>query len=245
MVAVAASNGAGLFGFEGGEVMNNEKEPLYKYAWADAQIGSPRFFEQYGACLVVAKEQVRMRSREFIEGFKAGYKIGRSEALNLMDYLVLGAGLDYLSAYHARLMTLDPVVHWVNDETASQFESPGQFLPQPPFTIPEIRRGFIYILRADNNLYKIGRAKRVDERVKQLGLILPYELEIVASFETDDMYLAEKQLHNGYRDRRIRGEWFALTDFDVRRLNQIRFYFAIERHDYLEREDSFCEEVTT
>lgn len=48
---------------------------------------------------------------------------------------------------------------------------------------------------------------------------------LVHSFPSDDARLVERTLHHHYRDKRIRGEWFALTDADV------AAFRAVERCD--------------
>ena len=77
------------------------------------------------------------------------------------------------------------------------------------------RRGFVYLLRADNRLYKIGRSKAINERIKQLEIKLPYELELVAFIVVGDMYKVERWLHRKFADKRKRGEWFELEEVDI------------------------------
>jgi hypothetical protein len=50
------------------------------------------------------------------------------------------------------------------------------------------RPGFVYILKADNDLFKIGQAAVLDNRIKQLAVSLPYELALIHSMATDDMH---------------------------------------------------------
>lgn len=64
-------------------------------------------------------------------------------------------------------------------------------------------------------LYKIGLSKDVRARIKTLGVALPFEIEPIHTIKTDDMVTLEKELHAQFNEKRVRGEWFALTPEDV------------------------------
>lgn len=76
--------------------------------------------------------------------------------------------------------------------------------------------GYIYLMRMDapdsEGYYpcKIGKSKDVPSRKKQIGVLLPYDLELVLSVAVDDMSAAERVLHSLYEPYRLRGEWFRL-----------------------------------
>lgn len=74
--------------------------------------------------------------------------------------------------------------------------------------------GWIYVLKGDR-FYKIGQAVRVDNRVTQIEPALPFPVEVVHSFPTDNMDNAERELHRQFADKQIHGEWFALDDADL------------------------------
>ena len=74
--------------------------------------------------------------------------------------------------------------------------------------------GYVYLLEA-GPFYKIGKAKVVDNRVKQIKLQLPYAPELIHSIETDDHTKLESYWHKRFADKRQKGEWFILTDADV------------------------------
>ena len=63
--------------------------------------------------------------------------------------------------------------------------------------------------------YKIGRAKKLDQRVKRFEIKLPFEIELVCSVHSDDYVALERALHERFADRRVNGEWFALTQADI------------------------------
>jgi len=77
------------------------------------------------------------------------------------------------------------------------------------------RMGYVYLLQADNGLYKIGQSKVIDNRIKQLGLKLPYELNLVSTVLCLQYKELEAHLHERFADKHVRGEWFELDDADV------------------------------
>jgi len=83
--------------------------------------------------------------------------------------------------------------------------------------------GFVYLLKADNGFYKIGRTISLDDRIKQLGTASPCELELVLSIESDDCRNLEESLHELFDDRRVKGEWFELDSKDIA---YIRYIFC-------------------
>lgn len=88
-------------------------------------------------------------------------------------------------------------------------------------TNPDKYKGFVYLLRADNGIYKIGCTKRPDARIKQLGIQLPYELEVICLLPAQDMRLLESKLHERFNERRVNGEWFQLTESDIEEIKQM------------------------
>lgn len=80
--------------------------------------------------------------------------------------------------------------------------------------------GYIYLLGAPG-FYKIGRAKRPDDRVKQLKIQLSWEVEVEHLIPCENYVAAERVLHERFADQRANGEWFALSDSDVSLLKSI------------------------
>lgn len=77
------------------------------------------------------------------------------------------------------------------------------------------RTGFIYLIKADNGFYKIGRTSDPEDRIRTFAVKLPFEVEYVCVVNTPDMYALEAKLHLKFADRRVNGEWFELTPDDV------------------------------
>lgn len=86
-------------------------------------------------------------------------------------------------------------------------------VPQPaPQPIVSGRPGYVYLLGTEHGHYKIGRTNNPEARQKQLGILLPFTVQLVCLLATQDMVATERQLHDRFRHRHLNGEWFALTD---------------------------------
>lgn len=77
--------------------------------------------------------------------------------------------------------------------------------------------GYLYVLRAvlPDNYYKIGLSKTPVTRIKSLGVNLPFPIEPLHVFPTNDMYGCERYLHNRFTEKRVNGEWFQLEQGDL------------------------------
>lgn len=77
--------------------------------------------------------------------------------------------------------------------------------------------GYVYVIAAETEQrwYKVGRAQCPDDRLKQIGMLLPFPVRLVASYECPDAAAAEGEVHQLLAAQRINGEWFDLTDDDL------------------------------
>jgi Superinfection immunity protein/Meiotically up-regulated gene 113 len=90
------------------------------------------------------------------------------------------------------------------------------------------RLGWIYMLQA-GNCFKIGKATKLDRRIYQLKIQLPYKVELVHAIQTDDIDHAEQHWHMRFESKRMNGEWFELTANDVREFKQYEFHEIANR----------------
>lgn len=82
-------------------------------------------------------------------------------------------------------------------------------------------RGFVYIVRS-GEYYKIGMTRGdVEKRVATLQTGSPRRLHIVKIIETEDPATLEKDLHGMLNNKRGRGEWFKLSEGDLRVLKRL------------------------
>lgn len=73
------------------------------------------------------------------------------------------------------------------------------------------------------NRYKIGRSVNPFARFEQMKVQSPYPLRIIDSFWTPDAVNDEKLFHEQYKNYRIFGEWFELTDCSKENWNSFVF----------------------
>lgn len=94
------------------------------------------------------------------------------------------------------------------DKTAAEIE-------QGDDTSPTV--GYVYLLKhGTRREYKIGRTNNPLRREGEVGIQLPEKLEPIHYIKTDDPAGVESYWHRRFASKRKEGEWFALTDADVR-----------------------------
>lgn len=80
------------------------------------------------------------------------------------------------------------------------------------------RQGYVYLIKAENGLYKIGRSNDPANRRKTFGIKLPFKVDFEAIILRDDMVAAECELHERFKHRRVDGEWFDLSNEEVEQI---------------------------
>jgi len=73
----------------------------------------------------------------------------------------------------------------------------------------------VYLLKSGRH-YKIGKTKKFDKRIGQLKIQLPEKVEVVHKIPTRDEHQEEQHWHRKFAHKRKNGEWFELSDQDVR-----------------------------
>jgi predicted GIY-YIG superfamily endonuclease len=76
--------------------------------------------------------------------------------------------------------------------------------------------GYVYLIRAESGLYKIGRTTSPQNRMKTFGIKLPFQVEYECLILTYDMVGTERALHQHFASKHMNGEWFRLTPEDVK-----------------------------
>jgi hypothetical protein len=80
--------------------------------------------------------------------------------------------------------------------------------------------GYIYILKAENGLYKIGKSKNPGSRINSIRTSSPVKLEVYKVFLSSEYNRQEKHLHRMFANLRELGEWFRLTDEELETINE-------------------------
>lgn len=83
-----------------------------------------------------------------------------------------------------------------------------------PVTIRDFS-GYVYLIQSPQGAYKIGKTRNPESRFQTFGLTLPFEIEYVCVIKTNLMSNLEKELHERFAHKRLRGEWFQLEPNDV------------------------------
>lgn len=77
----------------------------------------------------------------------------------------------------------------------------------------------VYVIHSTSGHFKIGYSKNPDTRLKQLQKtqgVYEYSLiQVIPFMNLEEARAFESGLHEDYKERRIRGEWFELTPKDL------------------------------
>jgi hypothetical protein len=80
------------------------------------------------------------------------------------------------------------------------------------------KQGFVYLLAGNgkygSGLYKIGKAEDIRKRISDFR-VLPFDLILLHQFQSDNALLDEARLHSIFALKRVKGEWFELSDSDL------------------------------
>lgn len=97
-------------------------------------------------------------------------------------------------------------------------------------------KGFVYVIYSPTGIYKIGRSRNIDDRLKSFSVP---GLEIYHFFFTYHSPIHEKMLHEIFKHKHVKGEWFALNADELEQLKKIgeRVGRLKQDHDYITRAD--------
>jgi hypothetical protein len=71
-------------------------------------------------------------------------------------------------------------------------------------------RGYVYLIGSSRfGWYKIGKSKSAVIRVANIGILLPFKIEVFGVWGTCNESILESELHKTYKEHRINGEWFS------------------------------------
>lgn len=80
--------------------------------------------------------------------------------------------------------------------------------------------GHIYLLKDSSGYIKIGCSENYKKRVRSLQYSNP-TVKVIKLIKTKDIIGLESLLHETFAHRRIKGEWFSLTDDDMNQIDKI------------------------
>lgn len=82
--------------------------------------------------------------------------------------------------------------------------------------------GFVYLMRS-GKYHKIGRSNDTGRRKYEIGIQLPEKLAVIHEIKTDDPVGIEEYWHKRFLDKRKNGEWFELSQSDIRAFKKRKF----------------------
>ncbi|EQA46654.1 T5orf172 domain protein [Leptospira broomii serovar Hurstbridge str. 5399] len=81
----------------------------------------------------------------------------------------------------------------------------------------KISSGYVYLFQhGSRNEYKIGKTNNIIRREGEISIELPEKARPIHHIETDDPSGIEKYWHHRFKDKRKNGEWFELSNADVK-----------------------------
>jgi len=99
----------------------------------------------------------------------------------------------------------------------SQLTNPDSQITTKPTTTHS--SGYVYFIIENPfaDRVKIGMTHNIPKRLKQLQTCSPAKLEVYEEIITSDPRAVEKELHTTFAHKRIRGEWFSMTQDQLQR----------------------------
>ena len=90
----------------------------------------------------------------------------------------------------------------------------------------------VYVINIKGtSLYKIGISINVEDRFKQLDTTIPYDLILVNTYKVNHDKTVEFSLHKHFKDKRIKAEWFNLSEKDMVELDRYVLIYDIKKYD--------------
>ncbi|PMV25253.1 hypothetical protein C1X21_12535 [Pseudomonas sp. FW305-3-2-15-A-LB2] len=89
----------------------------------------------------------------------------------------------------------------------------GALAPYSPKTNDPF--GYVYLVQSATGYCKIGSSRSVPRRMRQLQCANPEPLILLHQFPSASAQRDEFALHAKFADKRVRNEWFCLTEADV------------------------------
>lgn len=81
------------------------------------------------------------------------------------------------------------------------------------------RDAYVYFAKDPlTSLVKIGKSLDVEKRLYQLKKEVGSELQLLDVVKSSDAIVLEKEIHEQLHDRRVKGEWFTLSEEEVEKV---------------------------
>lgn len=98
----------------------------------------------------------------------------------------------------------------------------------------------VYILKTGKNLFKIGKTQDLQKRLASYHTHLPVLFRIIRQYPAANMTELEESLHIVFQHKRVKGEWFELSQGDLIICDNIARNFALAK---LHKQVRTCPEI--
>lgn len=135
-----------------------------------------------------------------------GFLMTHKEVENLCELLK-----KYLQTY-----TNQEIEEWNSNLAASYSVEIPELLQKK-----EVKKnGFVYLLEDSSGYIKIGCSQDIKKRIENIQSNNP-TIKVLKLIETNDITGLESKLHKAFANKRIKGEWFLLTEDDIKQIEKI------------------------
>ena len=77
------------------------------------------------------------------------------------------------------------------------------------------KKGYVYFVKGNKNIVKIGCTTDIKNRIKSLSTGFPYKLKLLNKIYSKNYGYIEGLFHEFFKNKRLRGEWFDLSDEEI------------------------------
>lgn len=147
---------------------------------------------------------------------------------SILDERGIEAAIRWLYSGHKKdLMILHQSFCEALERLRAKRAALAQEKPYPIQRRPQMlaEAGVVYLLKAAER-YKIGRTKELERRLMEHGTSSPFPIALILSETVDNCEEVERELHQMFGSKRVKGEWFELGDND---LVIIKEYLGVRR----------------
>ncbi len=83
--------------------------------------------------------------------------------------------------------------------------------------------GFVYFIKngISSNKVKIGSAIDIDKRINSYQTSFHEKIYILGYIKSDDYIFLEKEIHDTFSEKRVKGEWFEIDDLDLYTIKEL------------------------
>lgn len=110
---------------------------------------------------------------------------------------------------------IDHRISELSKDSDSRIRSAASLMSENRTIRKKRKSRFVYFLREEFGLTKVGIAVDIESRINQIQTSYPYRLDLLALIDSDHARSIELKIHTQYEHKRHRGEWFELSYSEI------------------------------